>query len=616
MKFSQLSWKKEWTTPALFVAGIILGISVAGATAFVLQKSPSDSASKPPVQVDGVESYPDDTGPDLNTAAALTVDWGNVKRLTPSDLHEVFDGPAGGAANVSAALKQTGLDGSVTEFAVGQSSGVWMAGTVRTDDDWKGATVYLMRYSEGMGFSNYTLVRPMNTSTVYAVGAVRPAADSYEYQANPLLNYLAYLPNASIAELEMPETLTTTNGVTLYKSSRYWIQPFRFELTESLRQITNTTDGRTVYQRESDQRMQLGTTPDGSQAYIDNGCFSVFAPNGLEYVYTTHIPIKEKITDNGTMQVPNITWLPGFEHEGDYIYMRTGGCGSVGCLNVISQSEVDAVGTLRVVGKTNEGENLYAAHDEANDPRVKVAYDSWYDPAWSSYTYGQEGVKSPDKPSIEAFLKKYPVPIFYWKDGFGRWVVHMTSVAQPPVECGKPVIYLYPEQTTDVSVRLPSFINVTVSDPAYPTNGWNVTAQPNGTLTDKSDGKTYGSLYWEGTGVGYVTPTDGWVVKDGDVENFLSTTLPKYGLNAQETKDFMEFWVPEMKGAPYYRVSFLTSAWNEAAPLFVSPRPQSVIRIFMDWKPLMAPITIQAPKIEMPARDGFTLVEWGGTLWK
>jgi hypothetical protein len=165
-------------------------------------------------------------------------------------------------------------------------------------------------------------------------------------------------------------------------------------------------------------------------------------------------------------------------------------------------------------------------------------------------------------------------------------------------------------------VKLPPFINVTVSDPAYPVEGWRVTAQPDGKLTDHRDGKTYGSLYWEGTGVGYAAPKDGWVVKDGDVEKFLADTLPRYGLNETEAREFMEFWVPEMKGAPYYRVSFLTSAWSKAAPLYVSPRPKTVIRIFMDWQPLSGPMDLPAPEIVAPERNGFTLVEWGGTLFE
>ena len=137
-----------------------------------------------------------------------------------------------------------------------------------------------------------------------------------------------------------------------------------------------------------------------------------------------------------------------------------------------------------------------------------------------------------------------------------------------------------------------------------------------GDLLSHADGKSYGSLYWEGTGVGYQSPETGFVVKDGEVSSFFASTLPKYGLNQKEANEFMDFWIPKLKGSPYYRISFLTDEWSKAAPLGVSPRPQTSIRIFMDWKPISAPISIKEPKIVTPIRDGFTLVEWGGMIYK
>ena len=61
----------------------------------------------------------------------------------------------------------------------------------------------------------------------------------------------------------------------------------------------------------------------------------------------------------------------------------------------------------------------------------------------------------------------------------------------------KPVIYLYPEQETDVRVTLDLAGELTCAYPAY-SDGWSVRAAPDGTLTDE-DGQTYRYLYWEGT---------------------------------------------------------------------------------------------------------------------
>ena len=53
----------------------------------------------------------------------------------------------------------------------------------------------------------------------------------------------------------------------------------------------------------------------------------------------------------------------------------------------------------------------------------------------------------------------------------------------------KPVIYLYPEEETAVTVKLDYAGALTCTYPAYG-NGWAVTACPDGTLTDDA-GQTY-----------------------------------------------------------------------------------------------------------------------------
>ena len=48
----------------------------------------------------------------------------------------------------------------------------------------------------------------------------------------------------------------------------------------------------------------------------------------------------------------------------------------------------------------------------------------------------------------------------------------------------KPVIYLYPKEEMEVTVRLELDGNLTCTYPAYD-EGWTVTARPDGTLTDE-----------------------------------------------------------------------------------------------------------------------------------
>jgi hypothetical protein len=47
-------------------------------------------------------------------------------------------------------------------------------------------------------------------------------------------------------------------------------------------------------------------------------------------------------------------------------------------------------------------------------------------------------------------------------------------------------------------------------------------------------------------------------------------------------------------------------------PLDISPKPDSVIRITMDFKSLDNYIKVKEQELKTPERIGFTVVEWGG----
>jgi hypothetical protein len=112
--------------------------------------------------------------------------------------------------------------------------------------------------------------------------------------------------------------------------------------------------------------------------------------------------------------------------------------------------------------------------------------------------------------------------------------------------------------------------------------------------------------------------TQGWVVAKDGVSAFLDGKLATLGLNAKEAADFKDFWLPHLTASPYARISFVPQqAWSVAAPLAVSPKADTTVRLFMDWRPLNAPIAIAPQQLgPTPARTGFTVVEWGGTLYK
>lgn len=396
-------------------------------------------------------------------------------------------------------------------------------------------------------------------------------------------SFLKVAPNLDIPSVHLPEVLHTMQGKTLVRG-----EAFRMG-----------ADGRSsVSQRQT--RGESFMTKEGIRLFQDTvegrgGCLVAYTPDGEEFIYASAIPRDE----NGGIRV---TWSAAGVTSTEYDPYTFGGCGGHGCVDILTKEEVGPLEGLQEVGRSADGESLYAPKDMLAHRQTQMQYEGWIG-------YDMSG----EKPSLEAFLQAKPLPYFFWKDAFGRWTRYVFRGLQPPTECGKPVIYLYPEREMDVTVRLPLSVHITKSEPLYPEGGWSVRARPDGSLT-MMDGASYGSLYWEGTGVGYAVPKDGFVVKDGEVEKFFTGTLPRYGLNERETREFMDFWVPKMSGAPYYRVSFLTSAWSQAAPLSVTPRPQRSIRLFMDWQRMSAPISIPKPAIVTPDRVGFTLVEWGGLL--
>ncbi len=180
----------------------------------------------------------------------------------------------------------------------------------------------------------------------------------------------------------------------------------------------------------------------------------------------------------------------------------------------------------------------------------------------------------------------------------------------------KPVIYLYPEEEMQISVKLGNPDKITSSYPLYE-NGWNVLAKPNGDLKDIETGRELYSLYWEGK-QSYPTNLDtGFVVKRDNVIPFLEEKLEVLGLNEREAEEFIIYWLPKLQENKYNFINFASlEDINKNMPLEVSPKPESMIRIMMQFKGLNKKIKVKEQKLVTPERKGFTLVEWGGTQIK
>lgn len=203
-----------------------------------------------------------------------------------------------------------------------------------------------------------------------------------------------------------------------------------------------------------------------------------------------------------------------------------------------------------------------------------------------------------------------------YDDSSHRMEADLVSVAPSTFEidpnaCYKPVIYLYPEAETEVSVRLRLNGHLTCTYPAYNT-GWQVTAAPDGTLTD-SRGQTYNYLYWEGSTQAQWDMTKGFCVKGADTAAFLEDALERLGLNRKEANEFIVYWLPLMQDNPYNIISFQEARYTQAAGLDIHPAPDTLIRVFMTWGASDNYVNLEPQELTAPTRTGFTVVEWGGT---
>ena len=174
----------------------------------------------------------------------------------------------------------------------------------------------------------------------------------------------------------------------------------------------------------------------------------------------------------------------------------------------------------------------------------------------------------------------------------------------------KPVVYLYPEEETQVTVRLDYDGELTCTYPAYE-DGWTVIAAPDGTLTGQ-DGREYYCLFWEGLSTWDYDLSRGFCVRGEDSAAFLEEALSKLGLTDREANEFLIYWLPQLEANPWNLLSFQTEAYTGHARLTVSPQPDTVLRVFLAWKPLEEPVDIEPQILTAPAREGFTVVEWGG----
>ena len=350
------------------------------------------------------------------------------------------------------------------------------------------------------------------------------------------------------------------------------------------------------------------TDPQLGDFYLtDNDCLVVELPNHVAMPYNLVIPFVNP--ENGQVSLALDGKKPSSEAYG-YTQLT---CGSL-CqpLTIVDEKDLKPAERLVTVGRFSNGESAYGIKN-SNDKVLKDLYEDKGTVAYYSESYDQQPTS---KYTFQQFLAY--LPYFYWQDPLGRWIEFKNQRFVFAAEMCKPVIYLYPEKTAKLSVKVNPNGGFTYTDPPYGA-GWEVEATPESQITDLHTGQVYDYLFWEGIGLNYPRDNQGWVVKQSDISRFFDEKLPLLGLTAREIKDFKEYWVNRLQNKPYYHLQFLPQAdFDKIAPLAIGPdKPWTVIRVMLTARGRdadQAAVPQDLPRT--PARNGFTVVEWGGVVFE
>jgi len=176
----------------------------------------------------------------------------------------------------------------------------------------------------------------------------------------------------------------------------------------------------------------------------------------------------------------------------------------------------------------------------------------------------------------------------------------------------KPADYFYPTEKTDIYFDVEPVGEFTYTDPLYPLGGWSFTASPNGDLTYQ--GEKYPYIYWDAAIPNKLItkPSDGFVTEYSKLNDLLGEILPKMGLNAKETSEFIDYWSNQLPDSKYYFVGVISEEQiNKLAPIYVKPQPDSVLRVSLYFEALDEYKEVQEPILTGFDRKGFSVVEWG-----
>ncbi|MEI6499031.1 MAG: hypothetical protein WCO23_03640, partial [bacterium] len=277
-------------------------------------------------------------------------------------------------------------------------------------------------------------------------------------------------------QLDSPDSITLDGGAVLRKS---WQQTTLDQLGD-YKEVANSPYGSILEEKtNADANSEIGVRV----LYLKHA-------DNLVTQYRLKFPF---VNDDKGLQFA----LQNNEAVTSYIAQLSASCGNRDGLSYALKSDIAS----RIVKseKTTTNEDLYKIKS-SDDPLLKEIYNF--------YKIGREQASV----SYDDFAKLNPV--FIYRDFFNDYQIFLSADYGALAECGKPVVYLYPEKDMNVSVKVAA--DITKSEPIYG-NGWSVFAKPNGQII--SDGKAYPYLFWEGQGQKYPEINSGFIVKKENLSN-------------------------------------------------------------------------------------------------
>jgi len=167
----------------------------------------------------------------------------------------------------------------------------------------------------------------------------------------------------------------------------------------------------------------------------------------------------------------------------------------------------------------------------------------------------------------------------------------------------------------DVSVQLDFKGKVVTTYPEYK-NGWKVKAFADGSLQSLEGNQKYAYLFWAGEisfPDAHYLYKNGFCIEGTQSIEFLENTLANIGLNTEEANDFIVYWLPMMQKNKYNIVHFwVDDNYDNSTFLTIQPKPQSELRLYMEFKSSAIPVAIAPQQFKTFIRKGFAVVEWGG----